>query len=673
MQGTRIGTTIVVWPSQSGQHVVRMQSARQEDPSLAPPTSISANETVIPTRLEYNAGLDGLRGIGLLAILFYHSGVNWIPGGFLSVSTFFTLSGFLITSLLLYEWDQTGGINLAAFWRHRFRRLMPGALLALAVIAVLGATIGDDTQIARLRGDGLAALFYVSNWRFVYLGSDYADIFASPSLVQHFWSLSIEEQFYLTFPIVAMGLLRFGHRRLFGFIVVTAAIASTIWMAILFDPEAPTSRLYFGTDTRAAEILLGTLLALWHAGRPRLTGNGRQLAIAIGVLGLAGNLYYWFGVSMETAWLWRGGYLIYAISTAAIILGTLQSAGPTHALLSWGPLPWLGKLSYGVYIYHFSFYVTLTPELTGLDPWPLFATRVAVTFALAVPSYYFFEQPIRRGKLLTGRKFWFALPMGMTAVVALIILATLHPPKTAINLRELTDTERLVINDGTPRVLVVGGSISYGIGNGLLRWASETGRASVLNAAIEGCGIARGGRLVNSLKRDADRCDHWPDVWTSRLDAFDPDVVVVLVSGWDTTDRIFPRWGPKARQIGDPLYDRWLISEYEVALDLLTSRGARVSWLTAPCLATRNGGKGVWDPQRPALLNQVLARLVENQTDRLELLDFNAKVCPDEAFTNQLAGMTGIRPDGAHLSDEAADWTAQWLGDLVVSSERPSQ
>ena len=107
-----------------------------------------------------------------------------------------------------------------------------------------------------------------------------------------------------------------------------------------------------------------------------------------------------------------------------------------------------------------------------------------------------------------------------------------------------------------------------------------------------------------------------------------------------------------------------------MALELLASRGARVVWLTAPCLATRHGGKGVWDPQRPALLNRVLTRLVENQADRLELADFNAKVCPDEAFTNRLAGMTGIRPDGAHLSDEAADWTAQWLGDLVVPSDR---
>jgi hypothetical protein len=260
----------------------------------------------------------------------------------------------------------------------------------------------------------------------------------------------------------------------------------------------------------------------------------------------------------------------------------------------------------------------------------------------------------------------------MVSVIAMLFVATSNPKKAAITLGELSDSERLVVNDGTPRLLVVGGSISFGVGNGLLRWAAETRRASVLNAAIKGCGIARGGRLVNSLKRDADLCDHWPEAWTTRLDAYDPDVVIVLVSGWDTTDRIFPQWGSKPRQIGDPLYDRWLISEYVVALDLLTSRGARVVWLTAPCLATRYGGQGVWDPLRPALLNRVLARLGESQTHRLELIDLNARLCPGDEFTNELAGMTGIRPDGVHLSDEAANWTARWLGDLVVSVNRPT-
>jgi peptidoglycan/LPS O-acetylase OafA/YrhL len=134
-------------------------SMKEEDRSLAIPDSNPAGDGSFPTRLEYNAGLDGLRGIGLLAIWFYHSGVNWIPGGFLSVSTFFTLSGFLITSLLVYEWDNTGRIDMADFWAHPFRRLMPGALPALSVISMLAATIGDASQIGRLRGDGLAALF----------------------------------------------------------------------------------------------------------------------------------------------------------------------------------------------------------------------------------------------------------------------------------------------------------------------------------------------------------------------------------------------------------------------------------------------------------------------------------------------------------------------------------
>jgi hypothetical protein len=250
----------------------------------------------------------------------------------------------------------------------------------------------------------------------------------------------------------------------------------------------------------------------------------------------------------------------------------------------------------------------------------------------------------------------------------LLILTTLNPPKPAIDLRELSEADRLVVNEGTPRVMLVGGSIAFGIGNGLLRWASETEQVSVLNDAVKGCGIARGGRLVNSLKREADLCDRWPERWAPRLDGFDPDVVVVLVSGWDTTDRRFPRWGTRAHGIGDPIYDAWLISEYETALDLLTSRGARVVWLTAPCLAARDRGQGVWDPVRPVRFNRILARLSADHEDDLELIDFNEKLCPDGQFTNQLAGMERIRPDGAHLSYEAADWAARWLGHLVTSN-----
>lgn len=643
---------------------------REEDHSLTIQKSNPADDNSSPTRLEYNAGLDGLRGIGLLAILFYHSGVNWIPGGFLSVSTFFTLSGFLITSLLVYEWDNTGRIDMADFWARRFRRLMPGSLLALSVISMLGATIGDISQIARLRGDGLAALFYVSNWRFVYLGSDYADMFASPSLVQHFWSLSIEEQFYLTFPLLAIALLRYGNRRAIAVVLGGLALLSTAWMAVIFEPDMPTSRLYFGTDTRAAEILLGALLALWHAGRPALQGNARKLAIALGSIGLAGNLFYWFRVPMETAWLWQGGYLIYAMTTVAIIIGALQPTGPARTILSWRPFPWLGKISYGVYIYHFSFYVTLTSELTGLAPWPLFATRVAATFALAIPSYYLLEQPVRYGRLFSEWRFWAAMPVGIVTVAAMLILATQNP---TVDSSTLPEPKMLVSLDDKPRLMIVGGSISFGIGNGLLRWARRTEDASVLNIATKGCGIARGGRLVNSLKRVADLCDEWPTIWASELESYEPDVVVVLVGGWDTTERKFPNWGEQPRMIGDEIYDTWLISEYEAALELLTSHGARVVWLTAPCLAVRSGGKGVWDPERTVKLNLILRRLEREHGEELELVDLNYTVCPGGEFTNELAGMDKIRPDGAHFSNEAEDWVAEWLTSHILASNKSAK
>jgi len=618
-------------------------------------------------RLQYNAGLDGIRGLGLIAILFYHSGVNWIPGGFLSVSTFFTLSGFLITTLLLYEWDETGRIDMSDFWSHRFRRLMPGALLALGVIALLGATMGDASQVSRLRGDGLAALFYVSNWRFIYLGAEYADLFASPSLVQHFWSLSIEEQFYLTFPLLAIALLRLGSRRAFVITISLLALASSVWMAVLFEPDMPTSRLYYGTDTRAAEILIGALLGLWYAGRRPLEGTGRRLAIALGVVGLAGNFYYWFGVSMQTAWLWQGGFLLYAITTAAIIVGTLQTTGPARAFLSCPPLPWLGKISYGVYIYHFAFYVTLTSETTGLAPWPLFVARVLATFAVAVPSYYWLEVPIRRGRMLVGWRPWLATPLATVAVVAMLVVATLNPPEASVDLSTPTAGDARIESSEGSRILVVGGSIAVGLGRGLVRWASRTGEASVMISAIRGCGISRGGRLMNEFKRAGDRCDNWPTRWQTALDGFMPDIVVVLVSGWDTTDRTFPAWGNEPRPIGEEVYDAWLMSEYDAAIDLLTSRGARIVWLTSPCLAERGEETDVWDPRRTRRLNEVLARVEQRHADRLDLVDLNARVCPDGRFTNELDGMKGIRPDGAHLSNQAADWVADWLGPRILS------
>ena len=174
----------------------------------------------------------------------------------------------------------------------------------------------------------------------------------------------------------------------------------------------------------------------------------------------------------------------------------------------------------------------------------------------------------------------------------------------------------------------------------------------------------------NFPSRPDSSSDEWPRIWASEIESYEPDVIIVLVGGWDTTERIFPDWGERPRTIGDEIYDDWLISEYEAALELLTSHDARVVWLTAPCLAVRNDGMGVWDPARTVRHNQILRHFEKMRGADLELLDLNSKVCPSGEFTNELAGMERIRPDGAHFSNEAEDWLAEWLAGHILESDR---
>ncbi|HEY6532107.1 MAG TPA: acyltransferase, partial [Acidimicrobiales bacterium] len=216
-------------------------------------------------------GLDGLRGLAVIGVLLFHGGFTWAKGGFLGVSTFFTLSGFLITNLLVREWDSTDAIRLGRFWVRRFRRLLPAALIAIALIGLIWWRIGTPEQLATLRADMLAALGYVANWRFFSAGTSYADLFSAPSPLQHFWSLAIEEQFYVIFPLVVLGLMRLGGRRVLTAVLVAATLASVVLELAL---GGNIDRVYYGTDTRAAELLLGALLAVWWSGRA-LAPRGR--------------------------------------------------------------------------------------------------------------------------------------------------------------------------------------------------------------------------------------------------------------------------------------------------------------------------------------------------------------------------------------------------------------
>src|SRR5215212_2405919 len=209
-------------------------------------------------RLSYITGLDGIRAVAVMAVLFYHANAPWALGGFLGVETFFVLSGFLITSLLLAEWQSTSAIDLKHFWLRRARRLLPAVWLLLLVLPVLAILFAQDA-LPRLQEDIPAALFYITNWVYIVREVPYFEAFGRPPLLQQLWSLAVEEQFYLLWPLILLFLLRALRKHRFGlltaFLILTAI--SALWMAGLYSPGADPLRIYYGTDTRAAGFLVG--------------------------------------------------------------------------------------------------------------------------------------------------------------------------------------------------------------------------------------------------------------------------------------------------------------------------------------------------------------------------------------------------------------------------------
>src|SRR6266542_506656 len=600
-------------------------------PADAAPTAGAPARPARASRIAYQPALDGLRAMAILTIMLYHGEVSWPRGGYLSVDLFFVLSGYLITTLLLAEWEARATIDLKRFWSGRARRLLPALFLMLGGIAAYAVLLAPATGLARMRGDALATLLYVANWRFAFTHLSYFEQFGDSSPLTHMWTLGIEEQYYLLWPLLLIAGLRLARGRLRPLLVGTllALCASALTMAALYRPGVDPSRLYYGTDTRAQALLFGGALTVVVAAQP-------------------------------------GGWVRRIFSTP--------------------PLPAIGRISYGLYLWHWPLFVAISPERVHLHGAWLLALRMAATFVAAILSYRLVELPIRCGALRRRR---LARPVTVgvaVAIVALLAVTTAPgrvPAAEGVALSGATGAAGLPTVTPSPttatpspgqpasrpnpgnafRVYLVGDSVGFTLG---FYYPRGTVRGMILGGDTElGCGLVRAPIVLAGSVQPVDpKCTTWPTRWRDKTAAFHPDVTLMMLGGWEVLDH---QVDGRVLEPATPEYEQYLDSELQLAYDLVAPSSRRIAMLNVPCYhqpdtgldkslaATRD------DPSRGEWLNQVLGRFVAAHRDRMVLLDLRSFLCPGGRYVDRMDGVK-VRYDGVHFSKGGAKLVWQWLG-----------
>jgi peptidoglycan/LPS O-acetylase OafA/YrhL len=483
--------------------------------------------------------LDGLRALAIAGVVAYHYNFHWANGGYLGVDFFFVLSGFLITSLLAGEWTATKSIALRSFWARRAKRLLPAVLVLLLVLTAYDWLGGPNINTMTFRPDAIATLFYYANWHLILTHQSYFAQFELPSPLKHTWSLAIEEQFYIVWPLIALAMFRLVKRRPAKsaprptrratfprktalLVTMTLAAASAIEMALLYHRGGDTSRIYYGTDTRAFELFIGAILALAITNRPDHPPVVRRFLHVAGPVAAAALAYLWVTAGDDqgnpSAWMYQGGLVVAGILAATVIASVAQpDAGPLGTILSNRPLRWVGAISYGLYLWHWPTYVLMTDLTTGLNGTSLIAARLGATFFAATASFYLIERPVRRYQW-KGWPFTLATvsAVGVTALAIVVgtapVTAAASPPDYAsVKVVSPTAPPRSLpppillppgqrITPASPlRVITIGDSVMEEAELGIAAALQATGEATVSTHSYPGWGLTTDTSFVKDL------------------------------------------------------------------------------------------------------------------------------------------------------------------------------
>lgn len=630
--------------------------------------------TATSAPIRYVPALDGIRGICLIGVLLFHAPFSWMSGGFLGVSTFFTLSGYLITTLLLAEIERSGHVGLAAFWDRRMRRLGPPLWLGVVVTVVTGPLWIAEASLERLLPDAVAALFFVSNWRYMSPEYAYTRLFSDPSALQHCWSLAIEAQYYLVFPLLLAPLARRG-RRWPAFGVAALLIASVVLSLWFGAADGETYRVYYGTDTRAAEILTGAVLAL--ALRKDSRGHLHAAAPAatwIGSAALATMISCWVVTAVDSAWLYRGGFAAYAAVSAALIWAVSAGENSAARVLSQPLLRWVGKISYGAYVYHWPIFLWLDGERTGFSVAPLFVLRVTLTLTLAALSYRYVESPVRTRSLLERRSGLAVASLSSAVVVAVaaVSFGTVDLDRYRSDLSGAHKAAGQHPHTPSPRISLYGDSTALDLSGRLEFQLIARGAQLSCGSCQMGCSVVSEARVQSwdgSWVGFPAYCNEWIDQWEKDAVENEPDLAVILVGPWEVRDRLLPH-DPKPRALGDPVMDDTMRSAIRRAIEVFRRHGVGVVWITFPRLRFSPPGALADSPvaaaaSRPARLdrfNELLGEVAAEYPDSVRLVDFAAYLETFEGGPLDPA----IRPDGVHFTRAVRPTLARWLSGEIL-------
>jgi peptidoglycan/LPS O-acetylase OafA/YrhL len=645
--------------------------------------------------ITYQPALDGLRAFAVTAVILYHLSYSWAGGGYLGVDAFFVLSGFLITTLLLTEHAGTGRVSLGGFWGRRARRLLPALFLLLVVVVLYASTTMTALQLDDLRGDAIASLFYVANWHFIATDQSYFALLTVPSPLQHLWSLAIEEQFYLLWPLVVVGVLAVARasRRVLVIVTVAGIVLSQMAMAWLYE-EADPSRAYYGTEARAHTILVGCLLALILSRRPVARGATKRVLGAAGLAAFAVCIVVWWRAEPGPR-LFYGGDLVFSVVVAVVIAAAVQPTGALRTFLGLRAFRFVGFISYGLYLWHWPVIVFATPERTDLTGVRLDLFRIGITVGAALISYYLLEQPIRRG-VLRPRLARIALPLSIVVVLVIVLAGTATsvskrvPPIARVNHEpgacgdaqsgELAEAAAKVGDLGPfdddrgrgLRIVVVGDSIACALLTGL-EAVGATQQATVANATILGCGVISGTVASGMLPRAfTTACPRRARTRQQRAIARTSPDAIVWWSDWETADLDVDG---RSVAVGTPEGDAVLRSRMELAFDRMHRRGAPIVILTVPPLLP-------WPalPVRVASaeakhhrLNDLFREFAAAHPGDVVVVDLAHKICPSDPCPERIDGVEPRPYDGLHLTPKAAAWAAHWLWPQLAAAAHPSR